>query len=66
MKLCTDRKKKDKPDSSYILEVIDCEKCVYLNAKKALVSEDLLRVKVFTGPKHCSNVRGRVFIIIFH
>ena len=38
MKFCTDTKKKVQGYSSNILEVIDFEKCAYLNAEKALVS----------------------------
>ena len=52
MKFCRDtKKKKDQVDSSNILEVINFEKCAYLNAKKALVPERLLGIKVFTGHK---------------
>ena len=60
------QRKKNELDSSNILEVIDFEKYASLNAEKALFSEDLSRVKVFTGPKHCSNLRRIVFILIFH
>ena len=66
VKSCRDRKKKDQLGSSNILEVIHFEKCAYLNAKKDLISEDFLGVKVFTGRKQCSNLRGIAFILIFH
>ena len=36
----------------------------FLESQKAPVSEHASELKVFFGPKHCSNLHGFVFILI--
>ena len=36
----------------------------FLESQKAPVSEHASELKVFLGPKHCSNLHGFVFILI--
>ena len=38
----------------------------FFECRKGLVSEHPPGVKVVAGPKHCSNLHGIVFILIFH
>ena len=56
--------KKDQLHSFNILEIIDSEKCGYLNAQKH--SEQSSGVNVFTGSKHWQNLYRPIFIVIFH
>ena len=58
-------KKKVEPHMSFLSEIIDWKKGSYLNAQKATVSEHLWTHKRLNRMKHCLNLHGSIFVIIF-
>ena len=58
--------KKDQSHSLSITEIIDCETGSLLKCLKGHLSCNASAVDMVTAPKHCSDLHGITFILLFH
>ena len=58
--------KKDQSHSLSITEINNCKTSSYLSVSKAIFSCNASAANMLTGLKHCSDLQGTTFILLFH
>ena len=58
--------KKDQPHSLSITEINNCKRTSYLSVEKGHLSCNASAANMLTGLKHCSDLQGTTFILLFH
>ena len=58
--------KKDQSHSLSITEINNCKTSSYLSVQKAIFHATLRAANMLTGLKHCSDLQGTTFILLFH
>ena len=58
--------KTDQSHSLSITEINNCKTSSYLSVQKAIFHATLRQANMLTGLKHCSDLQGTTFILLFH